>query len=1200
MSVGICSYLSRYHIGSITKSAINSLLYGRILLLVIKLVIVFFLFNIVSGLLTPDVGHKIAHFISPSNQTTAFAIYGIIMILHNKLPELATVTVIIFAIAILIPFVSIFAASQLKKRRIRKNLSKQRKTEFNVSDIQKENELVTLGMGYRIGHPEKLIKLNLSNQNRTGHTFCFGSTRIGKTRLIESMIEQDIEQGNSVVLFDPKGDIDILEKIVQVAMENNRIEDLFFINPIYPAISNKIDPLSHYYMPEEIVSHVVSGIKAKEEFFINVAYETTLAIVMSLIEKDKEQKRKLIEKGMLKPEDEEHTKLNFDDIRKRITLENLKGLADELTDNKSQRAKETLVTLQQIIKSPQDYFAKVSSSLRTVLTALSTGSTGDIIGTIHANKFIERLNQGKKVILVAQTGSMLTRKTASTISRVLISMLQSFIGRLYASGKTLDNPLAIYMDEASNLMYLGIEDMFSKAGGANIMIHAFTQSISDLEAEVGKPFARKILDNTNTKIFMRVNDPDTAKYVSNYSGNEKRYSSILSLGGGITVREVEEPLVVPDELTTLQKREFYLFTYEGKYKGFTLNSTPLKYHINLPKIGTTKNIIRQTTDKLKNSINLNTLSRFWTEDDKHSARKWTTSYNVIVKDIKLKIKKQKRYFIAAVLILIPVLIPSLILFKVLKSADLLSFAANFSIEHNYTTIMSILSLLGIFFILKMLSYTNKIKYFLLIKIILSPIRFIEKIKERIKAKMSINFYKRVKKQINIRIPIFLKQMEKESDLVQLENMEIESGKSIENQPAEQTELTSNAIDEPKKQDIIDKALNNIDITNHDYSDKYIKNFYDKYIQPIENYINPEQKTAIACILGLLNQYGQCSSVVSKDFDGNINNVATTFDILRRVSLSQHVCDTANNIVQIYHKLNFVEGSDIQDTTKAMLYIIALGHDLGKMPFLHEHKTDFTQSNPAHPALSMAVISKLITDKDMFNIKNRAILNHHNRKNPKEPDDAVITALKMADKKAREGELEEYKDLHPEKTKEINAAIKQFHDKKEDQTLSEDARSSELIIEWIDIKKDIETILNEIKRSININTGSKNQVRALYIGTEYVYVMSTLISDIVIKLAKERHKTDFIERNKSVSRRNGIALTIKNHLAAKQYLSEEISSTEFNHKYYLYNNKGDKLAEGYYIPIKTIALNITNKDENKLMKLKEKATRIIKNTYKIKF
>jgi hypothetical protein len=36
-------------------------------------------------------------------------------------------------------------------------------------------------------------------------------------------------------------------------------------------------------MPEEIVSHVVSAIKAKEEFFINVAYEDTLIIVLSLL-----------------------------------------------------------------------------------------------------------------------------------------------------------------------------------------------------------------------------------------------------------------------------------------------------------------------------------------------------------------------------------------------------------------------------------------------------------------------------------------------------------------------------------------------------------------------------------------------------------------------------------------------------------------------------------------------------------------------------------------------------------------------------------------------------------------------------------------------------------------------------------------------------------------------------------------------------
>jgi len=192
---------------------------------------------------------------------------------------------------------------------------------------------------------------------------------------------------------------------------------------------------------------------------------------------------------------------------------------------------------------------------------------GAIIGKAKVNNFIKRLEQGKRVILIVQTGSLLTRKTAHIVARVLLSMIQSFVGRIYLSGRTITPPLCVYMDEASNLLYMGVEDLFNKAGGAGVWIHAFTQSIADIEAELGPASARKILDNTNSKIFMRVNDPNTANYISEYSGMVKRFSPILSLGGGITVREVEEPLVRPENVLNLQLRDFYLFTFEGAFKG---------------------------------------------------------------------------------------------------------------------------------------------------------------------------------------------------------------------------------------------------------------------------------------------------------------------------------------------------------------------------------------------------------------------------------------------------------------------------------------------------------------------------------------------------------------------------------------------------------------------------------------------------------
>ena len=99
-----------------------------------------------------------------------------------------------------------------------------------------------------------------------------------------------------------------------------------------------------------------------------------------------------------------------------------------------------------------------------MITSLSSGSVGEIIGKDPANKFIERLEAEESVMLVVQTGSLLTRKTAHIMARVLLSMVQSFVGRVLASQNKIDPPLAVHVDEASNVLYFGIDDLFNKVG----------------------------------------------------------------------------------------------------------------------------------------------------------------------------------------------------------------------------------------------------------------------------------------------------------------------------------------------------------------------------------------------------------------------------------------------------------------------------------------------------------------------------------------------------------------------------------------------------------------------------------------------------------------------------------------------------------------------------------------------------------------
>jgi len=428
-----------------------------------------------------------------------------------------------------------------------------------------------LGVGHGMSDPDMSMHIAVSDSSRKGHFWCFGTTRVGKTRIMENMVEQDIRKGYSVVVIDPKGDIDLFSKIVQVAFEEGRDRELILVTPIYPHLSAVIDPLAYYYMPEELVGHIVSGVEVgKERFFFNVAYEISLVIVQALI--------------MLAAWEGKAKSFNLNDVKNKMSREELEKLKGQIDCIDTGEAKQLSSDIQKILNSPQDYYGKVSSSLRVALMELTSGNIGKVIGKADENRFIDRLEKRKPVIMVVHLGSLITRKAAFTLGKVVISMVQSFVGRVFSSGRKVTPPLCLYIDECQNVLYYGIEDLFAKAGGADVWVHGFAQSVSQLYAMIGKDYGNAILDNTNTKLFMRVPDTDTASYVAKHFGEFRRYSPILNVDGGVSVREEEDTILKPSDILELAEREFYLMTYSGLFRGRSLDVSTLYLEIKFPDL----------------------------------------------------------------------------------------------------------------------------------------------------------------------------------------------------------------------------------------------------------------------------------------------------------------------------------------------------------------------------------------------------------------------------------------------------------------------------------------------------------------------------------------------------------------------------------------------------------------------------------------
>ena len=461
---------------------------------------------------------------------------------------------------------------------------------INKQQEEMEKNEIHFGSGYNLKNNEIEKRITVDDKNRSGHFWCFGTTRVGKTRLIENMVEEDIKKGYDVIVIDPKGDMELLSKIAKVAVDAGRNEDLMLLNPLYPDKSIRFNPLRYYNIKEELAAHVIAAIPdSREPFFKNVAYETTINAIIGLSHLAKMEGRSDI--------------LTFKDIKKYTSKETLYSLQNSLEKYAVfENTQDIINNLKAITSSEKDYFSKINSSLRVALTELTIGNIGLLIGNHTENEVVRRIEEnsyfensnnkhpnelnGRKrpgVILVVQASSLITDRAARSLGKVVISTIAKLAGRIFARGTKLKTPLCLYIDEAQSMLYGGIEELFAKAGGASVWIHCFSQSINQVYSEMPSVNAAKsILDNINTKVFMRAPDQETAEYVSRFFGHHKVLSPTYNSHSDVIItRQIEEKLVRPEAVLSLQPREFFMSTYSGLYSGTvrTVSNNYLKINL---------------------------------------------------------------------------------------------------------------------------------------------------------------------------------------------------------------------------------------------------------------------------------------------------------------------------------------------------------------------------------------------------------------------------------------------------------------------------------------------------------------------------------------------------------------------------------------------------------------------------------------------
>lgn len=117
---GLCCFVARYRVGLLSKKAVDHLLFGRVVSLIGKGILIFMGLIFLAQVITPERAWAAAKWLTLGRQSWAVAIYRITMNTKPHLINMAYETVAIFVIAILLPFISVWGFALLRRlKRIR-------------------------------------------------------------------------------------------------------------------------------------------------------------------------------------------------------------------------------------------------------------------------------------------------------------------------------------------------------------------------------------------------------------------------------------------------------------------------------------------------------------------------------------------------------------------------------------------------------------------------------------------------------------------------------------------------------------------------------------------------------------------------------------------------------------------------------------------------------------------------------------------------------------------------------------------------------------------------------------------------------------------------------------------------------------------------------------------------------------------------
>ncbi|MHB0926845.1 MAG: conjugative transfer system coupling protein TraD [Gallionellaceae bacterium] len=399
--------------------------------------------------------------------------------------------------------------------------------------------------------------------NLVGHTLLVGTTRVGKTRMMELLIGQAIIRNETVIIIDPKGDHALAENAKRICVAMGQPERFVYFHPAHPEKSTPIDPMRNWNRRTELASRVAALIPSETgadpfaAFGWKVLNDIVNGLVATGVSPNLVHMKRYIEGGAdnlllntlrhhfidTVPEWETRSSSFVKKHRDRI-LEAYIEFYKQTAIHEAQSS--DLDGLISTFEHNRDHFQKMVASLIPILSMLTSEPLAALLSPEfkigdqeHATDMAKIINNNQ--VLYLGLDSLADGTVGSAIGSIMLADLTAVAGDRYNYGISSNKPVNLFIDEAAEVINQPTIQLMNKGGGALFRVTIAAQTFADFPARLGdENKARQVLANINNQIVLRVIDAETQQYIADSIPKIKAQSLSIRYGHGVDAKIQDE------------------------------------------------------------------------------------------------------------------------------------------------------------------------------------------------------------------------------------------------------------------------------------------------------------------------------------------------------------------------------------------------------------------------------------------------------------------------------------------------------------------------------------------------------------------------------------------------------------------------------------------------------------------------------------